>query len=113
MPNEIQHRNPTRLETLRSEQERLNTCLQSATPAEVSKALLILFSAFPAQDKGEGEELRIGAYELALGEASRHVLDSVLRDVLQGRIPELNRAYAPTPAHLAKLCRDRTDELRG
>ncbi len=96
---------------LTSEVERLDTQLHPAPRSIVAERMKIVLAALPSQDKGASEELRAQAYVYALEGVPLHILDEVVRDVLQGRISELSPVFAPTPPQLARICRERTDLL--
>ncbi len=72
----------------------------------------MLFSSLPLQAKGDGaEDLRIGAYHLALDGVSADAFESVVRDIIRGSLSDFDPRFVPTPPQLARVCRDRMADI--
>jgi hypothetical protein len=97
---------------LQSEVERLDTLLRPASRSQIGDRLKIMFAAMSFQDKGVSDDLRAQAYIYALDGVPLSVLDGVMRDVLQGRVDGIDLIFAPTPPQLAKVCRERTEDMQ-
>jgi len=66
-----------------------------------------MFAVFPVQDQSvQGQELRLTGYVEAIGDFPLWAVERARVKVVRGLVPDLDRAFAPTPGQFAEVIRE-------
>lgn len=92
-----------------SELARLEALLQPAPAEMTEKAVLLVLRPYGLSPCDE--EVRIKAYAVALEGLCETALHAGVRDVLQGKVQELDPRDPPAPGQLARICRQHEERI--